>query len=402
MLRRLLSAAGFIPQLKGTIMIPVPRFLTAALLLAVAANLSYALPRFASRTGSKCQSCHVNPSGGAMRQTFGSQYGREQLPVPAWSKDFEMEDFTNILTNVLGVGADFRTLFFYQQNAQSNTNAFWQMQGNIYLNFRVAKRVSMFISKGLYSGFEIFGLLDVLPAHGSVKVGKFVPNFGVKLDDHTVFTRTYTGFSPETSRPELTGMELAVSPGPLTVWAGVYNASDGFGAATGNRKAVLGRVEGMFPLSEHVNLGLGANVFANGALSNGVTARISGVSGVSSSAADITTTLWGGFGSLSIGDMTLFGEADMMKMKMGGSSPTALVSYVEADYVIVSGVDLKLGYDFFDPDKDHKTGSVSRYSVGLEFFPIPGVELRPVYRFVKDEPVDARNNELHVLVHFYL
>ena len=45
---------------------------------------SPSLPRFASRTGAKCQSCHVDPSGGEMRQAFGVQYGRDDLPVPAW------------------------------------------------------------------------------------------------------------------------------------------------------------------------------------------------------------------------------------------------------------------------------------------------------------------------------
>ena len=60
-------------------------FLAAAL-----AGSATALPRFASRKGARCQSCHVNPSGGAMRQPFGVQYGWEQLPVPAWSKEFEL------------------------------------------------------------------------------------------------------------------------------------------------------------------------------------------------------------------------------------------------------------------------------------------------------------------------
>src|SRR5512135_2769531 len=151
-------------------------------LLIVAAVLvvgeSSSLPRFASRTGARCQSCHINPSGGAMRQAFGVQYGREQLPVPEWSKDFEMEDFTNLVANVLGVGADFRTLYFYQQRDSTQDNAFFQMQGDIYLNFRVAKKVNLFLKKGLRSGFEVFGLLNILPASGHVKIGKFVPGFG--------------------------------------------------------------------------------------------------------------------------------------------------------------------------------------------------------------------------------
>jgi hypothetical protein len=99
-----------------------------------------------------------------MRRIFGAAYGRDELPVPTWSEDFELEDFTTMLTSFLGVGADFRTLFFYQQIPdtgaaplpQSSNNAFFQMQGDLYLNFRIAKRVSIYLDKGLYSGFEIF------------------------------------------------------------------------------------------------------------------------------------------------------------------------------------------------------------------------------------------------------
>jgi hypothetical protein len=78
------------------------------------------------------------------------------------------------------------------------------------------------------------------------------------------------------------------------------------------------------------------------------------------------------------------------------------VTFVELDYVVTSGLDIKVGYDFYDPDKDLKTGSMSKYSIGLEFFPISGVELRPIYHIVKDEPTDIKNDEFQFLVHFYL
>jgi hypothetical protein len=356
----------------------LPLSVACALLLA---SHTFALPRFASRTGAKCQSCHVNPSGAGMRQAFGVQYGREQLPLPALSHDFEVEDFSNILTNVLGVGADFRTLYFSRQ--QGGANGFFQMQGDVYLNFRVAKKVSMYLSKGLYSGFEIFGLLNVLPANGSIKVGKFIPNYGIKMDDHTAYIRMFTGFSPELGRPELTGGEVAVSPGPFTVVGGFYNAVDGFGAATGNHKAVLGRAEAMINPGEDMHVGLGANIFN--------ARRIPGN----------TTTLIGGFGSFSLDQLTVFGEADLIQSK-ADSTITGVVAYIEADYTITPGLDLKVAYDFYDPNKDVKSGAQSRYSFGFEFFLIAGVEVRPMYRIVKDQPVELKNDEFHLVIHFYL
>lgn len=361
-------------------------------ILLLGADACFALPRFAARTGAKCQSCHVNPSGGGMRQAFGVQYGREVLPVPTWSEDTELEDFTNLITNVLGVGADFRTLFFYQQvpdtgvsaPAASSKNAFWQMQGDLYINLRLTKKINLYLDKGLYSGFEIFGLLGILPERGFIKVGKFIPAFGTKLDDHTAYIRTYTGFSPEQGRPELTGLEMGISPGAYSFTGGLYNGSDGFGAGVSSDKAILLRADGIWSLGKESALGVGINAFRAYESSGG------------------HTTFYGGLTSVSYGPVVIFGEADLLRSDGGVMQTDGLVLYVEADYLLLDGVDLKVSYDFYDPNIDAKEGAQSRYSIGLEFFPFPGVELRPVYRFVKEEPTELRNDEFHVLIHLYL
>ena len=341
-----------------------------------------ALPRFAARTGAKCQSCHVNPTGAEMRQAFGVQYGREQLPVPDWSKDFEIEDFSNLLTNFLGVGADFRMLYFYQDSVK--TNGFFQMQGDIYLNFKVAKKVNLFINKGLRSSFEIFGLLHLLPADGYFKVGRFTPAFGTYLDDHTAYIRRFTGFSPDQpTPPQRTGAEVAVSPGPFTVIGGIYNAVDGYGIAQGNEKAYLGRAEGMFKLTEDMHFGLGADLYSWKNL------------------AGFSTSLYGGLGSFSYKNYTVFGEYDRIKNNQQ-DGVTGTVLYVEGDFMVIQGLDLKLAYDFYDPDKDVKNGAYTRYTFGFEFFPLPGVEVRPLYRYNKIETLNTHSNEIDFLIHIYV
>lgn len=369
------------------------RITLSALLLTCAIVLSTvdlrALPRFAAATGSKCQSCHVNPSGGGMRTAFGAQFGREELPVPQWSDETDIGDLAKLVPGFLGVGADFRTLYLVRQVPDSTgstsraENEFWQMQGDIYFNFRIARKVNLYFKKGLYSGFEVFGLLNVLPMGGHVKIGKFVPNYGLRLDDHTAYVRKYTGFSPETGRPEITGLEAAIAPGPVMIGGGVYNASDGFGATGGGEKAYLGRIEGRFGLSEKAFLGLGANLFRR-EQSTG------------------SATLYGGFGSIGIGRLTLLGEGDMVRTVSAIRTTTGVLVYGEANYTIVPGVDATIAYDFYDPDKDVKSGATSRYSFGVEFFPISGVEVRPMYRIVTENPTDLKNNEFHFLFHIYL
>jgi len=359
---------------------------TTAILIAglIVYSTAAALPRFSSRTGARCQSCHINPSGGGMRQTYGVQYGREELPVPQWAPDFEMEDFTNLVTNFLGLGADFRTLYYVRQVPDVPSNdAFYQMQGDFYLNFKPAKKVNLYLKKGLYSGFEIFGLLNILPARGFIKVGKFIPEFGTRLDDHTAYIRTYTGFSPELGRPELTGGEVGISPGMFSVTGGFYNASTN-DLGSQNKKAYLGRAEGLFPIGEEMHAGLGANVFGK------------------ETPDGVTQTLYGGFGSFSYHLLTLSGEVDQIQVKTSSADSTGWVVYAEADYMVIPGLDLKVAYDFYDGNREVKNGSRSRYSFGVEFFPISGVEVRPVYRIVKESPVDSKNNEFDLLLHFYI
>jgi len=318
-----------------------------------------------------------------MRNAGGVTYGREELPVTTWSEGFALDDFSTDLTPFVSVGADVRTLFFYQKGATDNQNAMFQMQGDIYINLQLAKKVNVYFDKGLYSGFEIFGLLNVLPANGFVKAGKFVPNYGLKVDDHRTSVKEYTGLSPEIGSPYYTGAEVGVSPGQFAVTGGIYNATEGRGEAIDSRKALLGRIEGMFNLGDNFNLGLGVNTLYKDVVGG-------------------KTNLVGGFGAVSFSDISIIGEADLLKSDVSGVKQDGFVMFVEADYPIMQGFDLKAIYDFYDEDLDLATGTQTRYSFGFEFFPISGVEVRPLYRIVKEEPTEIENDEFHLLLHFYL
>ena len=366
-----------------------PLLIPLALAAVLSAFPALSLPRFASRTGLRCQSCHVDPSGGGMRQTFGVQYGRDQLPVPEWSKTPDVTDFSNVIANILGVGADFRTIYYNRQLPDSTRrDGLFQMQGDLYVNLRVTQKVFIYLNlnKGISSGFDAFALLNVLPASGHLKIGRFLPDYGTNLDDHTAYVRQFTKLSPEFDVVERTGAEAAVSPGPFTLLGGIYDAEEGGGIPGTNNKALLGRGEGMFKLSDRSSLGLGGNVFRTK----------TGIPGVS-------TTYYGGFGSFSLGDFTLLGEADWIRSSPSGLATTALATYAEAGYVVAQGVDIKLSYDFYDQDINYKTGSKSRYSVGVEFFPASGVEIRPIYRILRQQNPDIGTmSEFDLMLHLYL
>jgi hypothetical protein len=359
-------------------------------LVVLAAAASQATPRFSLRTGYPCQACHVDPAGGGMRKALGNQYGDDELPLPVRSSGEGDPVIARSITNWLSVGADFRTMYFaveqetlYSRRTSRN-DAFFQMQGDLYVDLTLSKKLSVVLRKGLYADFDAFALLTALPWGGSVKVGRFVPNFGTRLDDHTASIRSMTGFSPERNTIQHTGAEAMVAPAGVKMTAGLYNADDGFGAGTGNAKALLGRMETVVSVARDVYVGAGADIY--------YTRRNDGV----------TMTVAGGMASFGIGSLSILSEADWISLGDPNGTTRQLVAFVEGDYPVVPGLDLKVAYDFSDPDTDRISGMQSRYTVGFEFFPIAGVEVRPLYRFGKDtgNNISTRQGEIHL--HIYL
>lgn len=362
-----------------------------------------ALPKFASRLGVSCQSCHVNPTGKGMRNEFGRTYGMDDLTMERWKERSDLEEISLSLTPNIDVGIDVRTLFFAEQ--QSGQSSTLQMQGDIYFDIRLNKWVRLYLDKGLYNGFEAFALAKGLPWDGYVKAGKFMPAYGTRTDDHNAFIRggPYGGgpfsgqFQPLSAagyltglrfgeRSEDTGLELGASPGVFTFNVGVFNGSPGSGlngVTPTSDKAIAGRGDARFKFSI-VNASIGGSVYQ---------AKVAG-----------NTHLYRGvFGSVTVAERyTLNSEVDLTEIDRPGPNLSGLMAWNELNVVVTTGIDVKLGYEFYDPDRNLKNGSFSRILVGAEFFVLSGVELRPMYRINIEEPNDVPNNELQLMLHLFL
>ena len=361
---------------------------------------AFCLPRFSSRTNAPCSSCHINPTGGGMRNSAGLTYGREQLPIRSWQGNFGLDDFSTQLTSFISYGLDFRFLYFYQRkdNPDTTRTSFFPMQADVYLNLNISKKVSVFVNPafGPFQRYEVFGIAKILPADGYLKLGRFSVPYGLRLDDHTSYVRDATPFRNNSGQQ--TGVETGISPGPFSLLAAVTN-----GTAVAAERAI--NVAKAFILRADWRESVGpVNFFVGG-----------------SSYSQVTGTenlhLLSGFGSVSWdGDLTIIGDVERISgnstlmntsgergvLYAGGDEMKQLAVMLEADLQVVQGFDLKFLYDFFDPNTELKTGIAKRYSVGFEFFPISGVEVRPLIRRTNDTVVDRNTTDLHVLVHFYL
>jgi hypothetical protein len=368
-----------------------------ALLFALTFSL-YSLPRFATRMNLPCRSCHLNPAGGGMRNAFGESFGRDSLSVKSWAKDFNLDDFSPKISEFISYGADFRLLAFHQSKTSPDvsSNSFFPMQMDLYFNLAVSKKISLYFNPafGPYNRLEVFGLAKVLPASGYVKLGRFAPPYGLRLDDHTSFVRQATPF--RNYMGQQTGIELGLNPGPVSIMGAVTNGIRGDLDAQ-VAKAVYGKLE------------------AHGAL--GPLRLLGGVSSYNDASAIEKINLLGGYGAATVlENLTVIGDveriqgnssqlsinSDINQRNSVGTDLKQLAFLVEADYLIADGFDLKFMYDFFDPNTDVKSGTAVRFSGGFEFMPMSGVEIRPLYRYTKDTILSRNITDLEILFHLYL
>jgi opacity protein-like surface antigen len=363
----------------------------------------YALPRFAVRSNAKCQSCHVNQTGAGMRNFYGSTtYGRETLPIPTWQQEFALDEFSTQITDFLSYGLDFRFLYFYQtrkiNDRDSTRSSFFPMQMDVYFNLRVSKKINVYVNPAFGSGvtssrWEMFGVAQVLPLDGYLKAGRFTPSYGLRIDDHNLYVREKTPF--RNNQGQAAGIEVGISPGPLLLMASATNVAGDRDAAI--PKAIIAKAEVRFSLEK-------ANVLLGGSSFNRVTSseKINLLGGYGLLSWDSNATLMGAMEYIrgNSSDMSVNGER--LGSNTAGNYLKQYAVTAEADYIVTQGVDLKLIYDFFDPDVDQKTGTATRYSAGVEFFPVSGVEIRPLYRYTNDTVLGRKTSDVQVLLHFYL
>jgi hypothetical protein len=344
-------------------MINVRRTIVAAAAIAVLAGALPvlrvgAVPRYSARYGQRCGLCHVNPSGGGMRTTYASQ----QL-VPdeiAWRRAAAESTLVPDpqITRSLAIGADFREVYVGSGDGARNLD-FFQMQGDLYLAFQLDAQASLYYDRTLTDSYELFGTAYVLPLTGYVKAGRFVPSYGWKFDDHTLYVRDELGLAPPANSD--VGVEIGLQPGPLDVQLALLNGARGSTLDTDNRLAQSANAIYRWSLG-----GVGAGLGAAGYLQSGKQSDLK---------------VGGGYGYLTWRGLAWMGEVDVARREPADAERvTSLVTSHELSFLARQGLELLATYDFFDPDKNYESGAKSRWGVGLHLMPRPYLALDAAYR----------------------
>lgn len=369
------------------------KILFTALVFLFSVNYAFALPRFALRMGARCIDCHIDPTGGGMRNKGGWHYSYKVLPlVAAHPKTFPMDD--HISSNI-EIGLDYRTQYLYSQ--QFNKTTFQKMEGTIYTDVGLTDKINVYAQYDFVNAdWEGYAIAHILPNDSYIKAGNFVPDYGLRIDDHTAYTRGGDmGYLFATNkrhglifdpRYNITGVEVGYNVDDV----GLITASAGSPVSLNFNSDPTYTVSAQFNpvVANSVALLLGASYM-----------NFRGPLIFTQLPTEHKINMYGGYAGLGFGDFTCKGEYDIASdYESVGSKSTATM--LEADYRIIKGLEGVVRYDRFDPNTSVSNDEVSRLIAGVEFFPYSFVELRPQYRFQWETP-SVKNDAFVLQFHFF-
>ena len=152
------------------------------ILFIIPLSLIFSLPSYAIEQNSNCINCHVNPTGGLMRNDYGSNiYSLDELSIRKWIN--EDKEFDGFISDNIQIGGEFRIQSYRGQES----NSVFPMQIDLYSNVEFEDNISLFMKYG--ANQELYLLLDDYNNVDWIKIGKTIPDYGLKLDDHTSFIR---------------------------------------------------------------------------------------------------------------------------------------------------------------------------------------------------------------------
>lgn len=255
-----------------------------------------AFPQMIRHGYTNCMTCHTSPRGGGLMTDYGRALSGEVLST--WSYEGEQNWHYGALKkapNWLKIGGDFRSAQVHSKTDQATIGRFIEMQEQI----EVAAKLKDTLINITYSSDTLkeskpwyisqFYILSQLTDKLNIRLGRFIPRFGINTPEHIFSTRGPLGFGYQSERDtaEITFVEnkwdfsLALTTGELrdtTDASGIYSQVNySFGShdklgislekkSRSNEETSIG-IHGLVGLSEHLYL-ISDTVFRNSRIAN--------------------------------------------------------------------------------------------------------------------------------------
>jgi hypothetical protein len=326
--------------------------LTLLLTLGVVPRMAQAEPYFAVQMGLKCSSCHVNPTGGGMRNTFGNIWGQTAMPARTMQND--AGPFTGELSRHLALGANLRADgTWIDTPATASRTSFDLTSLRVYGELRaIPNRLSLYFDERLAPGnannAEAYLRVWSADHRYYAKAGQMYLPYGLRLQDDSAFIREQTGISFAT--PDR-GIELGFDGTRWTAQLAVSNGTAG-AAETDSGKQWSLRSE---YVQSHWRAGasFNSNDFAVGSR------RMQNL-----------------FAGVRTGSVGWLAEIDFIVDSTSTLTRDTQIALLEANWTVRKGQNLKLTAEWLDPNTDIANDEQTRLSAVWEYTPLPFVQLR--------------------------
>jgi hypothetical protein len=371
--------------------------LTAFFILSVS-SYSFSYPRFAAISGDKCMDCHVNPTGGGMRNFYGTEAAKRFLNMEMFKQIANKTQFSPKINDFISIGSDVRLVQIDNQIPdRPNQNAFMTMQGDLYIDAKVNDFVNVLVTSGIEipfipMKFEVFGMISQLPLRGFFKAGRFYPNYGIRVVEHRAFQRLYLLNTPYSADG---GFEIGISPDFFNFSVGLFNGLNTDFYDYDAKKMVVTSADFTFGLNDNeYNFNFGGSFYNN---------PYDAFDPVNSIFLNANRKAWGAFTKIGLARrVSILGELDWDEWRDGFSPMRrGLTGYGELNITIIQGLHLRGQYEIRDPNRDVADNTFSRISGGFAAFPFFGFETEGMIRFNKDHPVYENGYEWQWSFHFY-
>ncbi len=338
----------------------------------------HAEPYLAVHKGLKCGLCHTSPSGGGKRTVYGNVYAQTE---PAERTLDLGELWTGELGQYFAVGGDIRGGWNQiDVPGQPKTSDTELEEFLAYFELRpFPKYLTIYVDAKLGPEDPVireqYLRLSTEDDKWAIKGGEFFLPYGLRLQDDSAFIRQVTGINFNT--PD-TGWELGFEQGKWSAQFAVSRGTAG-GPEVDSGKQYSLRVS---HVTSKWRLG-GSFNFNDSKFGDRQMQNI--------------------FGGLRTGRVAWLAELDYV-IDDGTTTGRreSWISFVEANITLKKGHNLKLTFEYFDPDSDVSDDEQNRISVVWEYFPIQFVQTRLGYRVFDGIPQNPAQNREQLFLELHL